>query len=107
MTLKEKLDGKLPPLSDVIWKELEDIFLEIAPEDLSKGVTVSVYKNDINSYFCHNIESFESKVGTKFLQDFDVVTLKKVINIAKENGLKVETVSDGSHYNFIYSPTWK
>lgn len=105
-TLKERLDGKLPPLSTFIWEELEKAFTKVEPKDLANGVTISVFKNDTNSRFCYIIDSSKSKVGTKFSFDFDYDTLEKVIKIAEENGLLVEPTIKGSHYKFIYSPTW-
>ena len=106
MTLKETLDGKLPKLSTLAWKELEIVFLEVKPEDLLSGVKVSVYQNDPKSHFSYLLESSENHVGKKFPFCFNFDTLKEVIKIAKENGLTVKTISEGSHYVFIYSPNW-
>lgn len=108
MTLKEKLDGKLPPLSSVIWNELESVFLDIEPKQLSKGVTISVYKNATKSHFCYNPDFLETPQGTMFSLDFDTETLNEVISIAEANGIVVEKVNDTSkYYKFIYAPSWK
>ena len=106
MTLQEKLDGKLPSLSTLMWQELEKVFLGVETEHLPAGVTVSVYKNTISSRFCYSLKSSNSNVGTKFSYDFDFDILEKVIKIAEENGLKVETNEKGSFYDFIYLPPW-
>ena len=106
MTLQEKLDGKLPRLSTLVWEELEKVFLGVETEHLPAGVTVSVYKNVVSPRFCYSLKSSNSNVGKKFSYDFDFDILEEVIKIAKENGLKVETVEKGSFYDFIYSPYW-
>ena len=105
-TLQEKLDEKLPSLSTLVWQELEKVFLGVENELLPTGVTVSVYKNASSPKFCYLLESSNSKVGTNFTYNFDFDVLEKVINSAKENGLKVETVEKGSFYKFIYLPPW-
>lgn len=108
MTLKEKLDGKLPPLSAKIWDELESVFLDIEPNQLSKGVKISVYKNADKSHFCYNPDFRETTLGTPFSLNFNTETLNEVISIAKANGIVVEKVNDTSnYYKFIYIPTWK
>ena len=108
MTLKEILDGKLPPLSSVIWKEIKDLFLELDKETLAKGVIVSVYQNAAKTNFCHLVESTSnSQLGNPFSYDFNVDTLKEVIDIAEKEGIVVEPVIKDSFYKFIYTPTWK
>ena len=106
MTLQEKLDEKLPRLSTLVWEELEKVFLGLGNKLLSKGLTVSVFKNATSPRFCYLLESSNSKVGTNFTYNFDFDVLEEVINSAKENGLKVETVEKGSFYKFIYLPPW-
>lgn len=108
MKLKDKLDGKLPALSSVIWGELESLFLELSPDVLANGVTISVYQNSIGAPFYHHLDSAdESKSGTQFSLKFDVKTLKEVIDIAEKNGLVVQRITEGTYYKFIYVPTWK
>lgn len=108
MTLKEKLDGKLPPLSSKIWDELESVFLSIEPKQLAEGVTISVYKNADKSHFCYNPDFTGTPLGTPFSLNFNTETLNEVISIAKNNGIVVEEVNDASnYYKFIYTPTWK
>ena len=106
MTLQEKLDGKLPKLSTLVWEELEKVFDAEPPEHLAAGVTVCVFKNEVSPRFCYLLKSSNSNVGKKFSFDFNLDTLKEIIKIAEENGLRVETVTEGSDYNFIYSPSW-
>ena len=107
MTLQEKLDGKLPRLSTLVWEELEKVFLGVENELLPAGVTVSVFKNAASPRFCYLLESSNSKAGTNFTYNFDVKVLEEVIKFAKENGLKVELIEEkGLFYKFIYSPPW-
>lgn len=107
-TLKERLDEKLPrlPLSTLIWKELEEVFLKVEPQDLAKGVTVTVYKNEHYGHFCYNPSTSKSNIGKKFSCNFGSDTLEEVIKIAKENGISVKPTNKGYYYVFIYSPTW-
>lgn len=108
MTLKEKLDEKLPSLSSVIWKEIQSLFLELDSDTLAKGVIVSIFIDASKTYFLHLVESVsDSKLGTRFSYDFNIDTLKEVISIAEENGLVVETVIKDSFYKLIYTPSWK
>ena len=89
-----------------MWQELEKVFLGVETEHLPEGVTVSVFKNAASPRFCYLLKSSNSTAGTKFTYNFDFDVLEEVINSAKENGLKVETVEKGSFYDFIYLPPW-